>query len=136
MHEYGLMEAVVGAALQTCQSHADLEPVRVHIQVGEFAFASRESLVTAFEILSRGTPLEGARLELKEVPGRARCEGCGFEGSARDLGPEFSDPPALFLCPRCGSPLVLTGGTGVTLTKVELQDRGGPGIRVSESGGR
>ena len=136
MHEYGLMADVVDVALKACPSQTGLDPVCVRVQVGEFAFASRESLTTAFEILPRGTRLEGARLELEEVSGRARCEACRFEGSAADVGPGDSDPPALFLCPRCGSPLLVTAGAGLTLTEVQLQDRGVPGMHSSEAGGR
>ena len=136
MHEYGLVEAVVGHALEACRGQRDFQAVCVRIRVGEFAFAARESLATAFQILSRGTPLEGARLDIQEVPGSARCESGGFEGSAADLGPEVSDPPALFLCPGCGSPLLITAGAGVTLTEVQLQDRRGSRNPSSEGGGR
>lgn len=136
MHEYGLMADVVDVALRACSARTDLDPVCVHVQVGEFVFASRESLATAFEILTRGTPLEGTRLELEEVPGRAKCEACGFEGSAADVGPGDSDPPALFLCPRCSSPLLVTAGSGVALTEIKLQDRGVPGTQNPERGGR
>lgn len=124
MHEYGLMESVVRSALETCGEHSPSEPARVRIEVGEFAFASRESLRTAFEVLTRGTPLAGVGLEIAEIPGEARCEACGFQGSAADVGPEFADPPALILCPRCGAPLLVTAGGGVSLAGVDFRERG------------
>lgn len=136
MHEYGLMQDVVALALETCLERGGLKPLRVRVQVGEFAFASRESLETAFEILTRGTTLEGVALDLVGVSGHARCEGCGFEGSSADIGPEVSDPPAILLCPRCGSPLLVTAGAGVGLAEVQLQDRGCPGLRDPNRGGR
>lgn len=135
MHEYGLMEDVVTQALETCRQRGDLEPVQVRVQVGEFAFASRESLETAFEILTRETILEGVTLELVNVSGQASCEGCGFEGSGADIGPEVSDPPAILLCPRCGSPLLVTAGAGVALSEVRLQDRGFPRSPTLDRGG-
>ncbi len=126
MHEYGLMEAVVARALEACGNDAGARPVRLHVQVGEFAFASQESLETAFEVLTRGTPLEGAQLDIERVPGRASCEACGFSGSARDLGPDLGDPPVPLICPRCGYLLLVAGGTGVVLADIQLQDRGTP----------
>jgi len=124
MHEYGLMQDVVSRALQACAHEGDRGIAKVRVEVGEFAVASRESLETAYEILTRGTPLEGSALEITEVPGRAACPACAFEGSAADVGEELSEPPALLLCPRCGSPLLVTAGAGIALVGVQLTDRG------------
>ena len=124
MHEYGLMESVVNSALGACGDRLASEPTRVRIEVGEFAFASRESLRTAFEVLTQGTPLAGVRLDIAEIPGEAACEACGFQGTAADVGPELADPPALILCPRCGAPLLVTAGGGVSLAGVDFRERG------------
>ena len=116
MHEYGLMQDVVNVALASCGREPDRRVARVQVEVGEFAVASQESLETAFEILTRGTSLEGSALEISRVPGRAACEACGFEGSASDLGDQVSEPPVLLLCPACGSPLLIkTGAAKVNL---------------------
>lgn len=124
MHEYGFMRDVVDRVLEECRNADGRVATRVRIEVGEFAVASRESLETAFEVLTRGTPLEGSALEIVEVPGHAVCPACAFEGSAADLGEELSEPPALVLCPRCGSPLLVTSGAGIALVHIQLEDRG------------
>jgi len=129
------MQDVVNIALKTCRQEGDRGVTRVRVEVGEFAVASRESLETAFEILTRGTPLEGSRLEISEVSGHAVCERCGFEGSAADLGDEVSEPPALLLCPRCGTPLLVTAGSGISLVDVQLKDRGHLDAKDSDCGG-
>lgn len=136
MHEYGLMQDVVNLALAACPSPVAGDGLCVRIEVGEFAVADRESLETAYEILTRGTPLQGSSLEMSEVAGRAICQACEFEGSAADLGDELSEPPALLLCPRCGFPLLVTAGAGITLLGVQLQDRGRPTESVPGRGGR
>ncbi len=136
MHEYGLMQDVVGRALESRAQWGDRRVEAVRVEVGEFAVASRESLETAYEILTRGTPLEGSRLELTDVRGRAVCPACAFEGSAAEVGEELSEPPALVLCPRCGSPLLITAGAGIALTGVQLTDRGSPTIQEGIRGGR
>ena len=124
MHEYGLMQDVVDRALDVCRHAGGGAPVRVRVEVGEFALASRESLEMAFEILTRGTVLERSSLEMSEVPGQAACPACAFRGSAAELSDELSEPPALLLCPRCGSPLLVTAGAGVALLDVQFADRG------------
>ncbi len=126
MHEYGLMQGVVERALAVCRDRGDRTASRVRIEVGEFAVATHESLETAYEALTQGTALQGSRLEIADVPGRARCEACGFQGAAADLGDELSEPPSLLLCPRCGYPLLVISGAGVALVDVQLTDRGRP----------
>lgn len=135
MHEYGLMEAVVERALEECRAHGGLSVDRVRVDVGAFALASPESLETAFEIISRGTVLEGAALEIRQIPGRAACEACGFSGSPADLGLE-DEPPVPLLCPSCGHPLVVVSGAGVSLAELQLRGRGGPRPQDRAGGGR
>lgn len=136
MHEYGLMEDVVTRALERCPVPGDGRPLVVRVEVGEFAVADRESLETAYEILTRGTRLERSTLEITGVPGRAECRACGFQGSGADLGAELSEPPALLLCPRCASPLLVTAGGGLALLGVQLTDRGPPDGTAPGSEGR
>lgn len=128
MHEYGLIQDVVDRALVECQRARASAVSRVRIEVGEFAVASNESLETAYEILTRGTPLEHSTLEIAQVAGHAVCPACGFEGAAADLGDELSEPPALLLCPHCGLPLLVTEGAGITLVQIVLAD----GARASQ----
>lgn len=136
MHEYGLVQDVVNLVLQRFPVAPDRHVESVRIEVGEFLVASQESLETAYEVLTRGTSLEGSRLEVTQVAGRARCEACGFEGSGADLGDGLSEPPTLLLCPTCGAPLLVTEGAGLTLMDVQLQDRGRSGASGPDSGGR
>ena len=136
MHEYGLIEDVVKLVLREPPRETDRKVAAVRIEVGEFLVASRASLETAYEVLTRGTALEGSRLEVTEVPGRARCEACGFEGSGADLSDGLCEPPALLLCPACGALLLITEGAGIALLGVQLQDRGVPGADRAGLGGR
>lgn len=135
MHEYGLMRDIVGRAAEECARHPGRSVTRLRVEVGEFMVASRESLEAAYEILARGTPLEGSFLEISEVPGRARCPACAFEGGAADIE-EVSEPPSLLLCPRCGSPLLVTAGAGIALAELQLEDRGRPMAAGRVRGGR
>ncbi len=136
MHEYGLMKDVVALALDRCPLKGDPRFICVRIEVGEFAVADRESLETAFEILTRGTRLERSHLDITNVSGRAECPACGFHGTGADLDEELSEPPALLLCPRCASPLLVTAGAGIALLGVQITDRGAPDGTAPGSEGR
>ncbi len=136
MHEYGLMEDVVSVVLDATRRSEQRGVACVRIEVGEFLLASRDSLGTAFEVLTRGTRLAGSRLEISEVPGHAACKACGFEGSSADLDEALCEPPVLLLCPRCGAPLLVTAGADIRVIDVQLEDRGRSDASGPDAGGR
>jgi len=79
MHEVSLMtnllEIAAGAARREGASKIDA----IHLRIGELAGVNIDALRFAFEILARGTPAEGGRLEYETVALRARCRGCKSE---------------------------------------------------------
>ncbi len=118
VHEYGLMEDVVGLATVEARRAGGTAVTRILLDVGELSFASKESLGAAFVALSRGTILEGAEIVMADVAARLRCVACTFQGSAKDAGLEDSAAFSLWLCPTCGSPLTALQGGGLVLREV------------------
>ena len=51
---------------------------KVHLKVGQLLGVKEESFTETFQVLSKGTPLEGARLELTFFPG-TRIEVISFD---------------------------------------------------------
>ena len=74
MHELGLAQQVVEIA---AESSKGARVLCVVLEVGKLAAVLPEALQFCFEAASAGTPVEGARLEIVEVPGVARCRACG-----------------------------------------------------------
>jgi hydrogenase nickel incorporation protein HypA/HybF len=103
MHELALSRAIVDAVLR----HAEGRPVTVvRVRVGALRQVVPETLRFNFEIVTRGTGCEGARLELEAIAARLKCVRCGREWDpaprpATEAGELV--PPALFRCPRCGA---------------------------------
>jgi hydrogenase nickel incorporation protein HypA/HybF len=56
----------------------------------------KDALEFSFEVAARGTPLEGARLVIEELPVAIFCAACG----------ETVELPGIqaLRCPRCGAP--------------------------------
>ena len=98
MHELAITQSVVDAVTERTGS-APVAAVRV--RVGRLAGVVPEAMRFCFELVTAGTPLEGAVLEIEQPEGRGRC---------RDCGEEFLLPDLVLLCP-CGSAdvEVLTG---------------------------
>lgn len=76
MHELGIAQEVVAIVAE----HAGASRVtRVVLEIGRHALILPDSIRFCFDLCSEGTVAEGASLEIREVPGIARCRDCGAE---------------------------------------------------------
>lgn len=109
MHEIGLCQELVLAAHRRAAGRT----VRgVRVQVGVLHRVDAPSMDQAFELLTHGTELEGARLDMVTVPATVRCAACGVCSAT-------SDP--LPACPACGAlDPQMTGGDELMLESIEL----------------
>lgn len=74
MHELGLTQNIVDMVAE----HSSGQKVaRVMLEIGAFAGISIDSMRFCFDLAAEGTALEGARLDIREIEGRAFCSGCG-----------------------------------------------------------
>jgi hydrogenase nickel incorporation protein HypA/HybF len=76
MHELAIAESVVQIASEHARGR---RVVAVQVAAGHLRQIVPDALVFAFDLVALGTPLEGARLELREIPARVRCHDCGAE---------------------------------------------------------
>jgi hydrogenase nickel incorporation protein HypA/HybF len=90
MHEMALTQSVVDAV---CEHAAGRRVHSVKVEVGALCAVVPDSMQFCFELATAGTIADGARLDLKVLPGAARCRSCG-QG--------FGLPDLILLCP-CGS---------------------------------
>ncbi|MCX7963726.1 MAG: hydrogenase maturation nickel metallochaperone HypA [Candidatus Sumerlaea chitinivorans] len=125
MHEYSLMEDVVGAILDSLKREGVTQQgavKEVKLKVGALDIHSSESFAQAFTSLTQGTLLEGARLDLEIVPARITCAKCGHSG---DIGVGEADghqAEPVVECPQCGEPCVVTGGRGIHPIDIIIED--------------
>jgi len=91
MHEMSITQSMV----ELCETHAQGRRVTVVLlQIGALAGVVPDSIEFCFEACSRGTLVEGARLEIELVAGVGSCPACRREAPLESL----YDP-----CPRCGA---------------------------------
>lgn len=114
MHELSIAVALVEAA---CEKAAELGGVRVealHLRLGALSGVVKDALLFSFEIASKDTAVEGARLEIVEVPLVVRCAPCAAEH-------ELKDP--FLLCPVCGEPTPeVVRGKELEFSSLEVTD--------------
>jgi Zn finger protein HypA/HybF involved in hydrogenase expression len=92
MHELSLVSELVDA----CEREAAGRPVE-SVRVRVAGTVPTELVQQGFAMLTTGTPLASASLEIESFDLRIRCD-CGFEGA---LEHEDMLGPALAICPQC-----------------------------------
>jgi hydrogenase nickel incorporation protein HypA/HybF len=110
MHELAVTQSVVDAVMERTGEQRVLE---VRLRVGRLSGVLPDALRFCFELVTDGTPLQGAVLDIEEPPGSAACRRCGTTFVLTDL---------ILLCP-CGSADVeVVGGDELLIRAVELAE--------------
>jgi len=115
MHEMGIAEQLVKIAMDSIPK--DIEHPRVeklNLRIGKLASVVEHSLTFCFEIITKDTPLENARLDIELVPVTVHCKFC--DNSWEVTGPVFK-------CPNCedGDVEMMTGRE-IEIISLELAD--------------
>ncbi len=112
MHEMSLAEGIREVIEDQARKHAFERVRRLRLEIGRFAGVEKEALAFAFDVVMRGSPAEGAMLEMIDLPGRALCYDCGELVELADR----LDP-----CPNCGSgKLMPQGGDEMRIKDMEV----------------
>ena len=111
MHELSIADAIVATATR----HADGRRVaRVEVKIGHLRQVVASALELAFELVAEGTPVEGAELEVEEIPARVACRECAAESRASEFP---------LVCGSCGSAFVdVIAGEELFVDALELED--------------
>ncbi|WP_028587024.1 hydrogenase maturation nickel metallochaperone HypA [Desulfocurvus vexinensis] len=98
MHEMSIAQSLVAIIKEEMEKHGLTRLHAVRVCHGRLAALVPDALAFAFEACTLGTPMQGVRLELAEIPIVLRCSQC-----AQEFSPEQGD---LFMpCPACGEGL-------------------------------
>jgi hydrogenase nickel incorporation protein HypA/HybF len=120
MHELAIADAVARIA---CAHAGDRRVTRVEVKVGHLRQVVPASLAFSFELVSAGTQLEGAELDIEEVPAAVRCRDCAQESQVDGFP---------LHCRACGGLEVeVIGGEELLVDSLELDEQ-----ELTTSGGR
>lgn len=108
MHELAITQSIVEMILERTDG---ARVTAVRLRIGKVSGVVPDALRFCFDLVADGTPIQGARLEIDEPPGRARCRACSATFPVDDL---------VVLC-ACGSADVeVLGGDELLVSAVEL----------------
>jgi hydrogenase nickel incorporation protein HypA/HybF len=112
MHEMSIAEGIRGAVEDAARANQFDRVTRLRLEIGRFAGVEIDALTFAFEVVMRGSPAEGAALDITELPGRALCFDC-----AETVEIDHRLDP----CPRCGGArLMAQGGDEMRIKDMEV----------------
>ena len=124
MHEHAIVQNIV-ETLATSAKKENILPGQVRevvMKVGELEFHTEAAFRQTFEVLIRGTLLEGATLNLSVLRPMLKCPDCGFSGPCREGEADPHSPMPCGECPSCGKVVPITGGRGVEGLELVLKE--------------
>lgn len=112
MHELSLTQSLVELAIEQARREKARVIRSITMEIGCLSGVMPEAVEFAFDVCTRGTLAEGARLNIRRIPGRGRCLECGQE-----TGIDF----LAFACPACGGfGLETLQGQEIRLIELEI----------------
>ncbi|WP_339109210.1 hydrogenase maturation nickel metallochaperone HypA [Thioclava sp. GXIMD4216] len=112
MHEMSIAEGIRSVVEDAARANGVTQITKLRLEIGRFAGVEKHALEFAFDVVMRGSPAEGAVLEIIDLPGRAMCYDCMEEVEIMDR----LDP-----CPRCGGgKLMPQGGDEMRIKDMEV----------------
>jgi len=113
VHEIGLVDdilRVINAKLK--ESNVDSKIKGINIAIGEFEHITVEDFEFHFRERTKGTSLENAKLNFREVEVIFKCKNCNYE---------FSNKRGIIGCPHCKSNMNdVISGTGIHVDSIEI----------------
>jgi hydrogenase nickel incorporation protein HypA/HybF len=96
MHELSIAMSILELAQEESERREGVTVTAIHVKVGALSGAVKEALEGCFEMACDGTPLQGVRLIVEEVPILVFCPRCQSVRPVSSL--------QLFCCADCGTP--------------------------------
>ena len=103
MHEFSISSEIVRTILDTVKENHGKKVLSVQLEIGELSLVNPEQVTFWIEQLFTGSVAEGAKVKVKKIKPRIRCEVCNYQGVIRLDGKDLFRHLAPLSCPQCGS---------------------------------
>ena len=111
MHEYSIVQALVERVEAEARVRHAATVHRLSVRIGELSGVDIGLLTTAYMTFRERTICQSAELDVRSVPARWECPGCGEEVTAGRL----------LRCIRCDEPARLSNGDEIVLDRIEME---------------
>jgi hydrogenase nickel incorporation protein HypA/HybF len=115
MHELSIALSLIDAAAEKAAELGAVRVEAIHLKLGALSGVVREALLFSFDLAAAGTPIEGARLEIEDIPVAVFCQTCNTEQELPSI--------QRFRCPVCDTPTPdVVRGRELELAALEVTD--------------
>ena len=112
MHELGLTKELVDIVAAKAAEAGAARILSLKLVIGALSGVEADAVAFCFEVVSKGTAAEGARLEIDRVPLTLACRACGVTAPTEDI---------FTVCARCGSTdVAIAAGREFTIKSMEV----------------
>lgn len=102
MHELAIAQNIKEAVESELEKHVGLTRVSsINLVIGGMHAVVPDALRFSFDVICRESKLDGAKLDIREIPVKGSCARCGSDFEIKDH---------FFICPSCGSTDVSISG--------------------------
>lgn len=124
MHEVSVVADLLAAIKKELERYDVISVKEVTMTVGKLTNLGFEQMEFAFEIMSRDTILEGAKLTIEEEEIEVECEKCGYKGPVKNLemGEEVHYQIPVLSCPECNGPVKIIAGKTCCVKTMEIEE--------------
>ncbi|MBW2735528.1 MAG: hydrogenase maturation nickel metallochaperone HypA [Deltaproteobacteria bacterium] len=114
MHELSIAVDLIATIEDTARAHQATGVSLAIVEVGALSGVVPDALSFAFEVARKGSLAADCTLEIKEVPLKARCSACQWEGEIEPLNP---------VCPSCKElSMEVLSGRDMRLVSIEIDE--------------
>ena len=111
MHEYSIIQSLLGQVERHARAHRATAVLKLHVSIGELSGGEVPLLETAYETFRERTLCARAPMEVHPVAAEWACPAC-----SRSI-----PRGATLRCPDCGRPARLTRGDEIVLDRIEME---------------
>ncbi|MBW1942332.1 MAG: hydrogenase maturation nickel metallochaperone HypA [Deltaproteobacteria bacterium] len=112
MHEMSIVQSLIDIIKEEMEKNNARTLRSVRLNIGQMSAVVPDALSFCFEVITTGTELEGARLDMDVIP---------LEGVCRKCEDKFHIEDYAFACPACGSTEIeVIGGQDLSIVEMEV----------------
>ncbi|NOX62789.1 MAG: hydrogenase maturation nickel metallochaperone HypA [Chloroflexi bacterium] len=115
MHELPITQGILEVVIQTARANRVRRVTDIYLVIGELTSIVDDSVQFYFDILSKDTLADGAKLHFRREPATATCQDCAHQWAVK--------PPIWPACPACkGENVRVSGGREFYVESIEVEE--------------
>ena len=120
MHEFSISSEIVRNVLDTAKKNNGEKVLSIQLEIGELALLNVEQVTFWIHELFKGSVAEGAKVKVKTIKARIKCESCGYRGGIKSDHQDSFQHFIPYACPKCGSfQIKVEKGRECTLRRIQ-----------------